>query len=95
MSKKKKIANIGIEYVSETMGPRLMSKRGHRIKIDAKGNTLYDSGTRQRTNKLTGEKGKKETLWMKRMSPEEFDTKVKSLKKRKKKSGGHRKQVNK
>ena len=51
MSKKKKIANIGIEYVSETMGRRLMS--------------------------------------------EEFDKKVKSLKKRKKKSGGHRKQVNK
>ena len=50
-NKVKKATYLGIEYASETMGPRLMS--------------------------------------------EEFDKKVKSLKKRKKKSGGHRKQVNK
>ena len=63
--------------------------------IPGKSDTLYNSGTKQWTNKLTGEKGKKEIFWTKRISPEEFDKGIKSLKKRKKKSGGHRKQVNK
>tara|TARA_R100000306_G_scaffold59317_1_gene58227 strand:- start:422 stop:676 length:255 start_codon:yes stop_codon:yes gene_type:complete len=71
----------------------IMTKRGTKVKIDAKGDKLYDSGTRQWENKLTGKKGKKETLWMKRMSPEEFDGKPKI--KLKKKSGGYRKVVKK
>ena len=63
------------------------------MKIDAKGDTLYNAGTRQFTNTLTGEKGEKETLWMKKISKEEFDGP--KIKIKKKKRGGHRKQVSK
>ena len=61
--------------------------------VPGKSDTLYNSGTFQKTNKLTGKKSKKEILWMKRMSPEEFDGKPKI--KLKKKSGGYRKVVKK
>ena len=63
------------------------------MKIDAEGDTLYNRGTTQWTNTLTGEKGEKETLWMKKISKEEFDGP--KIKIKKKKSGGHRKQVSK
>ena len=61
--------------------------------VPGKSDTLYNAGTFQSHNKLTGKKSKKETLWMKRMSPEEFDGKPKI--KLKKKSGGYRKVVKK
>ena len=61
--------------------------------VPGKSDTLYNAGTRQWENKLTGKKGKKATLWVKRMSPEEFDGKPKI--KLKKKSGGYRKVVKK
>jgi|TARA_R110002020_G_scaffold229300_2_gene440032 hypothetical protein len=63
--------------------------------IPGKSDTLYNIGTHQVTNKLTGEKSKKETAWAKKISPEEFHSGVKSLKKRKKKSGGYKKVVRK
>ena len=53
----------------------------------------YDVGTKQVTNKLTGKRGKMESLLMKRISPEEFGGKSKI--KLKKKSGGYRKTVKK
>ena len=61
--------------------------------VPGKSDTLYNAGIRQWENKLTGKKSKKETLWMKRMSPEEFSGKPKI--KLKKKSGGYRKVVKK
>lgn len=63
------------------------------MKIDAKGDTLYNAGTFQKTNTLTGEKSKKEIFWAKKISKEEFDGP--KIKIKKKKSGGHRKQVSK
>ena len=48
-------------------------KAGIPIKmIDAKGDTLYNRGTRQSSNVLTGVKGKKEILWMKKQNPKDF-----------------------
>ena len=63
------------------------------MKIDAKGDTLYNAGTFQKTNTLTGEKSKKEIFWAKKISKEEFDGP--KIKIKKKKSGGHSKQVSK
>ncbi len=71
-----------------------MSKMG-KTKLPLKHKELkhYDVGTKQVTNKLTGKRGKMESLLMKRISPEEFDGKPKI--KLKKKSGGYRKTVKK
>ena len=68
-------------------------KKNPNMKIDAKGDTLYNAGTFQKTNTLTGEKSKKEIFWAKKISKEEWDGP--KIKIKKKKSGGHRKQVNK
>ena len=70
-----------------------MKKKNPNMKIDAKGDTLYNAGTFQKTNTLTGEKSNKEIFWAKKISKEEWDGP--KIKIKKKKSGGHRKQVNK
>ena len=61
--------------------------------IPGKSDTLYNAGTHQLTNKLTGEKGKKVIRWMKKISREDFDGKPKV--KLKKKSAGYKKVVRK
>ena len=60
---------------------------------DGKSDTTYAGGTMYTTNKLTGEKSKKRTMWMKRISAEEFDGKPKI--KLRKKSAGYKKVVRK
>ena len=63
--------------------------------IPGKSDTLYNIGTRQVTNKLTGEKSKKETAWARKISREEFDGTPNPKVKLKKKSGGYKKVVRK
>tara|TARA_R100000808_G_C2022825_1_gene70214 strand:- start:216 stop:485 length:270 start_codon:yes stop_codon:yes gene_type:complete len=89
MSKKKYITRTMTKYDDKGKPIMKVVPSG----VPGKSDTLYNAGTRQWENKLTGKKGKKATLWVKRMSPEEFDGKPKI--KLKKKSGGYRKAVKK
>ena len=89
MSKKKYIKRTMTKYDDKGKPIMKVVPSG----VPGKSDTLYNAGTFQSHNKLTGKKSKKETLWMKRMSPEEFDGKPKI--KLKKKSGVYRKAVKK
>ena len=40
--------------------------------VAGKSDTLYNAGTNQLTNKITGKKGKKKTLWAKKINKDEF-----------------------
>ena len=94
MSKKKKKDKMYMTYTSTKF-----DKSGKPVMkivpsgIPGKSDTLYNSGTHQMKNLLTGEKSKKETLWMRKISAEEFAGKPKI--KLKKKSGGSKKVVRK